>query len=473
MKSALSWGDSPRFDVSAVVSAMMKAQSVRLNQMQATRKNQDTQENVYDKLQTLLKSLQDSLNGVKSAFKTINYTVSSSNNLVATASITGTKLGAGSHALVVTQLARAQSSSSAFFGSKTNDAGVSGTLTITNNQGKQFNIDTAGKSLQSIADAINNASDNVGVSATVVMSLANDNVTPQYDLVINSKQTGTTNGFNFSGTAASALNFTTASDKTAQDALFTFDGLNQVQASNNVTNVIDGLNFSLLTTGSVNLTINEDSANRTQTVKTSIKSMLDAYNGIVNFIDSNAANSVIDPSVLKYVKQSLAREFTGNFAKFGEIDSIGMAGIINSPTQSLVNAASGQEYKSIGSLEVNTKAIYSGQSRFDKLLANNFADLSNFFTDDTNGFIAKVSDFISTNYLQVGQKNMISNAQKTLKIQERTLDNQIFAEQNRLDTLETSLTDQYSKLSALLDKYDKQTQALTKQFDSFSALLKK
>ncbi len=461
-----------KIDVLKVVDAIMDGKSIRLTQMQNKRNNQDVQKSTYDKLQTLFKSLQDSLNSVKSAFKTISYNVNSSNNAIATASITGNKLGAGSHAIVVTQLARAQSSVSTFFNSKANDAGVNGTLTITNNQGAHFDIDTSGKSLQSIADSINNASDNVGVSATVVMSFAVDNVTPQYDLIINSKQTGTTNGFSVTGTAASALDFTIPSDKTAQDALFTFDGLNQIQANNSATNIIDGLTINLLTTGTVSININEDTTNRTQTVKSSVKSMLDVYNSIVGFIDSNSANTVIDPSTLRYVKQALTGEFTGAFSKYGEIDSLGMAGIINSPIQSLTNAASGKEYNSIGSLEINSKAIYSGgQSRFDKMLADNFTDLNNFFTDDTNGFITKVSDFLAKSFLQDSKSNMIFNAKQDLKIQVHTMDDQIFTEQNRLDTMREDLMIQYAKLNATLDKLDKQSQGLEQQFNYLNSLI--
>lgn len=460
-----------KIDVQAVVDALMKGQSLRLNQMQDKRNSDDNQLSVYDKLQTLFKSLQDSLNSLKSAFQTISYNASSADTSIATATIVGNKLGAGNHDIVITQLARAQSSTSAFFSSKTNDAGISGTLTITNNHGASFNIDTSGKSLQSIADAINNASDNVGVSATVVMSLANDNVTPQYNLVLNSKQTGTTNGFAVSGAAAGALNFTTATGKTALDAVFTFDGLSQSQSSNTVTNIIDGLSFTLLKNGATTLSISEDTANRNQSVKSSVKSMLDVYNSIMTFVDSNTANPAIDPLVLKYVKNTLTKEFTGTFASFGEINSLGMAGIMNAASQKLTNPASKQEYVTVGSLEVNTKVLFSGQSRFDKLLSSNFSDLNNFFTDSSNGLIAKVSSFLATNFIQDSSSNMIFSAKENLKKIERNEDDKITAEQDRLVRVRDDLVQQYTKLNAVLTQYDTQSKTLEKQFNYLDTLI--
>ena len=144
-----------KIDVQAIVDALMKGQSVRLNRMRDKRDSDDNQLNVYDKLQTFFKSLQDAMNSLKSAFQTISYNATSADTSVLTASILGNKLGTGNHDIVVTKLARGQSSGSTFFSNKTNDAGISGSLTITNNQGASFDIETSGKSLQNIADAIN------------------------------------------------------------------------------------------------------------------------------------------------------------------------------------------------------------------------------------------------------------------------------------------------------------------------------
>jgi len=116
------------------------------------------------------------------------HSVTSSDTDVLNATATGTAV-AGSYKIEVTQLASALKASSGAFTDSSTQIGT-GTLTITvGGQAMNLSIDGSNGSLASIRDAINKASDNPGVSATIV------NGTDGAHLVLSGTRTGAANGF--------------------------------------------------------------------------------------------------------------------------------------------------------------------------------------------------------------------------------------------------------------------------------------
>ncbi len=142
--------------------------------------------------------------------------------------------------------------------------------------------------LEGLVSEINNA--NGGVTATII----NDgDATNPYRLVLTSDTTGASGAItidldesvldldNTSGTGG------TTTLQAAQDAVFKVDGLLITKSSNTVSDVIEGVTFTLKkvdATGSYTITVSND----VDTIKSNIRSLIDAYNEVVNFISSNS-----------------------------------------------------------------------------------------------------------------------------------------------------------------------------------------
>jgi flagellar hook-associated protein 2 len=112
---------------------------------------------------------------------------------------------------------------------------------------------------------------------------------PSYTLVLTAKNGGTANGF----TATGLSGITFANSQTAQDAVFTVDGIAGIHRSSNiVSDVITGVTFTLVdapaTSPSIGVTVGKD----VSSVRTKIQSFLTSYNELKTYI---TANTKFDP----------------------------------------------------------------------------------------------------------------------------------------------------------------------------------
>ncbi len=168
------------------------------------------------------------------------------------------------------QLASALKASSGAFADSSTKVGT-GTLTLTVD-GKSMNLelDDSNNSLAQVRDAINKASDNPGVTATIV------NGTDGAHLVLSGTRTGAANGFTVSSSGGdgglAALHYDAAAVSgnglnvitAAQDAEYTIDGLAGHSAGNSVSGAIDGLTLNLAKLGESRVTVANDSSKARQ-----------------------------------------------------------------------------------------------------------------------------------------------------------------------------------------------------------------
>jgi flagellar hook-associated protein 2 len=222
-------------------------------------------------LQNAMKALTDG-----SAFTTQKTSVGDSTVLSATADADAQP---NSYNIVVGKLAASQKTTSTAFATSKALVGT-GTLTIAiGTKSMNLNVASGANSLENVRDAINKASDNPGVTASIVTG------TDGAHLVLTSTSTGAANAFTVSSSGGdgnlSQLNFDPATDAAtvkAQDAEFTIDGLPATSASNTVANAIDGVTLTLSKTGPSSVTI----ANDPTAVSSAVTSFVAAYNAFVS-----------------------------------------------------------------------------------------------------------------------------------------------------------------------------------------------
>lgn len=266
-------------DVDAIVTALVNAKKSG-PQTQITSKATQTNTTLTGlaSLTSALTSLQSALSALTQASTFSSYNAALTDTDIGTTS-TLSNAKPGSYSLDVTQLATAQKRSSDAYG-KT-DAIGSGTLTIgVGSNSLIFNVSDT-DTLSDIAANINKASNNPGVTATVVYGAGGA------QLLLSSSKTGVANGFTISANATSsdglsalAAKLGTAGSNEAQDAELTLDGISVTSASNSVSGVIDGVTVNLAKTGSTELTVSQDNS----AAATAVQGFVDAYNSYASTI---------------------------------------------------------------------------------------------------------------------------------------------------------------------------------------------
>lgn len=166
--------------------------------------------------------------------------------------------------------------------------GTVGGIAITLNQGD---------ALSTVAEKFNEVSSRTGIQATVL------NVsTGVYKMVFSATKTGTTYGFDLELTAPavgagiesdaagvfSQITSTTVAGQTAQNAIFSIDGVSITRESNAVADVVDGVTFNLkdynLGAGSILVNVKAD----TELAKSAITAFVDAYNEFRLFVSKQS-----------------------------------------------------------------------------------------------------------------------------------------------------------------------------------------
>ncbi len=258
--------------VTAIVNATIQPQQ---NRLQAYQTADQATISALGSLKSMLSSLQTAADAITSGGALSQLSASVSDSSVFTASA-GTGAVAGSYQVQVQTLAKANAIKSAAYSSA--DAAVSAGSYTLNAGGKSFSVtlDSSNDTLSGLADAINNASDNSGVSATVV------NASNGSYLLLSATQTGTANAVSMS--AGSPMSFSSVQD--AADATGTIAGLPFDSASNVVSGVLKGVTLTLAS-ASPNTTQTLNVSANTKAATTAVQSFVSAYNSAIALITAD------------------------------------------------------------------------------------------------------------------------------------------------------------------------------------------
>lgn len=215
----------------------------------------------------------------------------------------------GSWDLKIYQLAKAHKVASESFETKSDDLGLSGTITLGTDAGGSAAIAIdADMSLADIADAINDVSETSGVTASVVKVSSTE-----YTLVLSSASTGETITATDGGGVLASLGVLDDAGafadelQAAQDAIFSIDGVTMTRDTNDVDDAIEGLTFHLYAvtseTGSDDDTsVTVEVGTNLSDVKEAIVAFVDAYNAYREFAltqqETSSSGGASEESVL-------------------------------------------------------------------------------------------------------------------------------------------------------------------------------
>lgn len=448
-------------DIKSLVSQLVAAEGKPVTDSLNTRQRMtDSTLSALGTLKGAVSAFQTAVAALTGVGSAVTRAATSSNTAVMTATAASTAV-TGSYSMSVEKLAQAQVLASNT-GFASGDAPVGdGSLTFQmgTDPSKTFTvpIDSSNYTLAGIANAINTASDNKGVTASVVSTddpnnpgsklshlvLSSNNPGLSNQMTISS--TGTLQGvFDFDPAAPTASNMNQPTQ--ASDSLVMINGMASTGSTNQLTDVIPGVTLSLVTASpgtAVNVGVAVD---QTATAKT-ISSFVDAYNKLSSVMQSQggydsatkSAGALQGDSLLRSIKTQL-RSDMGNpvstaSSPYNTLGSIGISidrtGVMSLDQTQLTKA-----------LTANPNAVNDVLSSSDGV-ASRLNNRLRGFTQFGGPFETRTTSLNKTTH-------DISNSREAL--------------QRRLDQLSASLTKQFNAMDSNVATLNSTGTFLTQHF---------
>lgn len=444
-------------DINGIIDAIMGAEKIPLQKMQSKSKTISSQISVTGQLKSLFTDFQTQLTNLKKAV-TQNYftiTPSDSNRLAATVDSATASLG--THSIVVSKLASAHQINSDGFTSSTTSTGATGDLNIqVGSNSFQISISNSNNTLEGIRNAINNSSSNTGVQASILK--VNNGSSDEYRLVLTSKNTGSAGAItlsDLSGNVAATLNVTHQINP-AQNAEFSVNGFSVVRSTNTISDVLQGVTFTLKSSdpSPMTLSVASDNDTRNTSFKSAIQGFVDKFNSVIDYVNKQEANDESgNGGTYRLIRSQLRSVIENPATSAGTYTLLKELGISTKAPEDLTRPT-GAVYKSIGKIQLDTTTL-------DSMLQNNFTDVVNVLTNSTDGYINRMQT-VSNNINKFG--GTIDLFKTTLTSRQKTIDDRIVREQNRLDNYQENLQKQYARLDSLLGQFKNTNDYLARQF---------
>ena len=359
-------------DIEGLVAQLVAAEAEPVNARLNVKENELQSElSAYGTLKSALTSFQSSVTSLEgsTAFQVYNATSSNDSTFTVTA---GSTAAAGNYDIEVTQLAQVAKIRSADFTDSDEVIGT-GTLDITLGVDTfQITIDGTNNTLANIRDEINAASDNPGVTASLIT------VDTGTQLLLTSNQTGASNTITVAAVDDDGLDgfdltrLDTANLVTVQpplSAIIEVDSQVVTRDSNTFSDVISGVTF--------NLAQADPGTIETLTVATDITAMKEKVEG---FVSSYNVLVGIMKGLSNYdVSTGVSSALNG--------DSI-VRGIQSQLRQTLFSGVSGGAFSNLTELGItldDTGSLVTDSVVLNDKLTNNLADVEQFFTSETEG----------------------------------------------------------------------------------------
>lgn len=419
-----------------------------------------TQISAIGQLMGSMSTFRSTLSSLKTVDVFSTRSATSSDSTVLTASANA-KAVPGTYSISVDQLATAQQLSSKAFAGGSSTVVGSGTLTISlGSKSFDVNIDSDHASIAGIRDAINSATDNAGVRATLVQG------TDGSHLVLSSSVTGAENAISVaqksgdSGLAQLTYSASAKSNyteiKAAQDAIVHVANVTVTSATNTVDKAIDGVTLTL------NHVTEEDDDPVTLTVgydKGSVSSRISNFVTAYNALEKQIAN---------------LRSYDSATQKAGPMlgDSL-LTGIENELRSSISTGVAGQAsgFQTLSSIGITTQSdgtLAIDDAKLQKALANNFDAVGNLFGSE-NGVAARMFKQVDDRLKSGGT---IDSRSKNLVKEQTDISKRKDELDARMKTVQQSYLQQFTRLDTLLSQLQVTSSYLSQQIDSLAAMRK-
>ncbi len=363
---------------------------------------------------------------------------------------------AGSYNVVVESLASAQKLAGVAVTDDSNGVGE-GSLSFAI-QGKSFAVDVGSTdSLEDIANSINNADDNVGVTATVI------NTDNGKRLVFSSDKTGTENAITVtaSDTSGTGLSNTFGSGQletiqAAADSVIKIDGQTLTSSSNKIEGAISGVTFELKDADvgkTTKLTIAQDD----DAVKENIQGFVDAYNTVMDKMSAMSKYDATTKTAAALQGDSLIRSLQS------QLRNMVSSRVDDGNGGNLALYDIGVSADLHGRLEVDS-------DKLSKALSSNMSDVGTLFAQKDTGIAARMDSVVES---YVKTNGMIDTRQNTYTQEKDRIADKREALDRRMELLQARLTKQYNAMDLVVSNLNSQGNSALSALNSLPGVVRK
>ena len=444
-------------DTNALISGLVKAEQGPINILQNQKAALQIQQGVYSTVIGSLGSLKSSAQSLSLSTDFDKKTAASSDDTVLTASADATAL-TGYNTVIVDTLAKAQSLKSVSFAGASDSIGT-GKLTIQiGNKSVDVTIDGTNNTLPGLKSAINSS----GAAVTASVVNAGTSASPDYRLLVQSKETGTANAVTITGTLSGGTDPFAGGGtivQAAADAIFSVNGLAVSRSSNTISDVLPGVTFVLLKEGDHNGVVESADASASVTVsadgaaiKSAISKFIDSYNAVNKIVidqftlnpDTKRQGALAGDAALRGVISQLRSQLSqagGNGAGFKYLSDIGI------------------NFQKDGSLTID-------DGKLTNALATDPTGVSNLFALVQNGIGKRIPDTVD-NFIS-SFNGSLTFRQNGIQADIDRIDQKVASEQRRINALQDRLTKQFSDLEQVVSQLKSQNDYLVQHLTSIS-----
>jgi flagellar hook-associated protein 2 len=434
-------GKTSGIDVGTIVSELMQVEDQPETQWQDEQATINSQVSALTTMNTQLSTLNDSVDSLTDILGALNQmSTGSSDSTIVSASADNTAV-AGTHSVVVSNLATTSSSYSDYIPSGTSLAGAEIDIKYGSDPNNPVSTDTIAipstdTTLQQAASSINSGS--YGVTASVVTDSTGSR------LVLASKTSGANGNLTVSSSAA---NFTSAA---GVDAKLTVDGVPVDNATNTVTGAISGVTLSLGSADPNTPVLISVQPDTTQ-ASDAIQSFVTAYNAIIGSINSQYTADPTTGNEGVLAGDSMLRSLQSQLLSMVSGSTSGAGPYVN--LQSM-----GIEMQNDGTLQIDAPTLSTA-------LSNNYSGVQSFFQSTSP---AGWGETASTQLQQLTDPTLgpVSADIAGLNQTNDSLTDQINDFEANMTGVQQQLTSQYDNLNTLLMQYPMQMQEVASQLSS-------
>lgn len=327
----------------------------------------------------------------------------------------------------------------------------SGTFTI---NGVEIAYDTSTDTLASLMTRINASSAGV----TAAYDSTNDRLT------LTNNATGDTgmSVVDSSGGLLASLGLTTATGATYSrglDAQFSVNGGAQRTSKSNTLDAtalgVTGLSVTVDSTDTQNITVKPN----TDAMKTAIQSFISAFNTVQTDIETATKITTSVDNTVSTAVLSDNREVQDWSTKLRSLAFSSVSGLSGTVTR--------LESLGIDFSSTDTTLSIKDEAKLDSALANHPDDVASFFTQSSNGFVARMDTYLDK--LLNEQSGLIATQTSTINKQNTSMDDQIATLKRRLEDERTRLTNSFLAMQTAQSTASTQLKTITDMFSSSSS----
>jgi flagellar hook-associated protein 2 len=321
--------------------------------------------------------------------------------------------------------------------------------------GVTINYDASSDSINDILSDINNS--DAGVTATY------DGANNRF--VLTNNNTGNL-GMTMQDVTGNFLAATGLSSGTLQAGANLQYSLNGGSTMTSESNTVDasseglsGLSMTALATGTTSISVSSD----TNTIAAAITSFVNDYNTIQNYITGQTTISTSTTSATGAVDSTTSTSGTPGLLT-GDMDAEGIATDLRQLVDASPLSGAIQNLNDMGITSDGTDNLLTTSSLvLNTTLANNLSQVSQMFTDPTNGIATNVGKYLSNT---LSSNGIIATKEQNLTTESTNIGTSITTLQTKITNDEAEMQNQFVEMEDAISSIDVDKQYLTAYFNS-------